>query len=121
MQGVCAVASEGQNQGNAQAVRALFVACDLCGGGPTAVEALRQSIVSREAKGLKCEVCGREAVSDLCRYHEGAKWRVKEAYPRWVRAYGKMEWKDYLDSVKRNPQTGQWAKEIAEFLKGDSG
>jgi len=31
-----------------------------------------------------------------------------------------MEWKDYLDSVKRNPQTGQWAKEIAELLKGDS-
>jgi len=34
-----------------------------------------------------------------------------------VKAYGNMEWKDFLDNVKRNPQTGQWAKEIAEVLK----
>ena len=67
---------------------------------------------------MKCRLCGREAVSDLCRYHEEARERVKAAYPQWVRAYGRMEWNDYLDNVKRNVQTGRWAKEIAEFLEG---
>jgi len=86
------------------------------------MEALREPRMSREEEeGMKCRLCEREAVSGLCSYHEKAKEQVKNAYPRWVKAYGGMEWKDYLDSVKRNVQTGQWAKEIAEFLGSDNG
>ena len=66
---------------------------------------------------MKCKLCSRAAVSDLCPYHQAAKERVQEAYPLWVRAYGKIGWEDYLDNVKRNAQTGQWAKEIAELLE----
>jgi hypothetical protein len=66
---------------------------------------------------MKCHICGREAVSDLCRYHAEAKEKVRAAYPLWVKAYGSIEWNDFLDNVKRNPQTGQWAKEIAELLR----
>ena len=62
-------------------------------------------------------MCGREAVKEFCRHHEEAEERVKAAYPLWVKAYGRMDWKSYLDNVKRNAQTGQWAKEIAEFLE----
>ncbi len=68
---------------------------------------------------MKCPLCGRETISEFCRYHEEAKEKVQQAYPLWVKAYGRIEWRDYLDNVKRNPQTGQWAKEIAEALKGD--
>ena len=67
---------------------------------------------------MKCAVCGRNGMQELCSYHTEAKVRVEAGYPLWVRAYGRIEWKDYLDTVKRNPQTGQWAKEIAEFLRG---
>jgi len=67
---------------------------------------------------MRCAICGREAVTDLCRYHAEAKEKVRMAYPLWVEAYGDMDWEDFLDNVKRNPQTGQWAKEIAERLKG---
>jgi len=66
---------------------------------------------------MKCPICGREAVTDFCHYHTEAKENVLAAYPLWVKAYGNMEWKDFLDNVKRNPQTGQWVKEIAEILK----
>ena len=67
---------------------------------------------------MKCALCRREAASDLCDYHAEAREKVKGAYPAWTRAYGRIEWEDYLDKVKRNVQTGQWAKEIAELLKG---
>ena len=67
---------------------------------------------------MKCLVCGRESASDLCRHHEEAKSRLQAAYPLWVRAYGDIGWDKYLDNVKRNVQTGQWAKETAEFLQG---
>ena len=66
---------------------------------------------------MKCPLCRREALVDLCRYHAEAKENVRTAYALWVKAYGRIEWRDYLDNVKRNPQTGQWAKEIAEFLR----
>jgi hypothetical protein len=67
---------------------------------------------------MKCRLCGREAVPDLCSYHEGAKRKVEAGYRLWTEAYGEMDWRDYLDKVKRNEQTGQWAKEIAEMLEG---
>lgn len=68
---------------------------------------------------MRCGVCSREAVDDLCQYHSEARERLRSTYPLWVKAYGGVEWKDYLDSVKRNLQTGQWAKEIAEILAGE--
>jgi hypothetical protein len=68
---------------------------------------------------VKCRICAREAATDLCRSHQSARENLEAAYPRWVRAYGRMEWKDYLDRVKRNVQTGRWAMEVAELL-GDA-
>jgi hypothetical protein len=65
---------------------------------------------------MRCQVCTRETSTSLCDYHQGAKESVDAAYPLWVKAYGGIGWNDYLDNVKRNVQTGQWAKEIAEFL-----
>lgn len=67
----------------------------------------------------KCRICEREASSDLCPYHEEAMLKVRETYLLWVKAYGAMEWKDYLDNIKRNFQTGQWAREIAESLEAN--
>jgi hypothetical protein len=67
---------------------------------------------------MKCNVCGREGEAELCRNHLAAKGRLLAAYPLWVEGYGGMSWERYLDNVKRNVQTGRWAKETAEFLQG---
>ena len=67
---------------------------------------------------MKCLVCGKESDGELCLRHSEAKERLRSAYPLWVKAYGGIEWDKYLDNVKRNVQTGQWVKEIAEFLRG---
>lgn len=67
---------------------------------------------------MECPVCGKESQADLCPDHAAAKEKLEASYPLWVRAYGRIEWKDYLDNVKRNVQTGRWVKEIAEFLQG---
>jgi hypothetical protein len=69
---------------------------------------------------VKCRLCEREAITDLCRHHQSAKGNLEAAYPRWVRAYGGMGWKAYLDNVKRNVQTGRWAKEIAVLLEREA-
>lgn len=82
------------------------------------MEAVHEPEVPGEVK-MKCRACSREAVADLCLYHSEAKDKLQAAYPRWVEAYGTLGWKDYLDSVKHNLQTGQWVKEIAELLAGD--
>ena len=66
---------------------------------------------------MNCTICKRKAVSDLCQYHQAAKEKLEEAYPIWDKAYGGIGWKEYLDNVKRNAQTGQWAKDIASLLE----
>jgi len=65
---------------------------------------------------VKCELCERTAVGGLCEYHEEAKRRVEANFSRWKNAYGSLGWSEYLDKIKRNPETGQWAKEAASFL-----
>ena len=65
---------------------------------------------------MKCRLCSREAATDLCQYHQAAKERVESTYQLWVKAYGKMDWEEYLRRVIGNPETGQWAKEVAELL-----
>ena len=55
----------------------------------------------------------------MCRRHAAAKKSLETAFPLWVRAYGDIGWQMYLDNVKRNVQTGQWAKEVAESLQGE--
>ncbi len=83
------------------------------------MEALRQPKmpVQEREEAVKCQLCERTAATNLCVYHQMAMERVKEAYPLWVSAYGSIGWKEYLDNVKRNVQTGRWAKETAEFLE----
>ena len=66
---------------------------------------------------MNCQICGRISNDELCSYHSAAKEKVVAAYPLWVKAYGGIDWKEYLDDVKRNVQTGLWAKELAEYLE----
>ena len=84
------------------------------------MEALRQPGVPVEGEEgrMKCVLCSREAAGELCRRHSRAKERVEAAYPLWVKAYGGMDWKAYLDRVITNAETGQWAKEVAGLLEG---
>jgi len=111
--------AERDHQGGIQGMRVLLLAISLRDGRRAPLEALRKPRLSWEEEAMKCPICGREAKDlDLCDYHSAAKARVQASYPLWVKAYGRIEWKDYLDNVKRNVQTGQWAKEIAEFLQG---
>jgi len=51
-------------------------------------------------------------------YHAKAKESVVSAFSYWKEAYEDLGWGDYLDRIKRNPRTGQWAKEVAGFLGG---
>jgi hypothetical protein len=69
---------------------------------------------------VKCALCERDAAEDLCQYHALARESVVSAYLYWKKAYGTLEWVDYLDRIKRNPRTGQWAKEAAGFLSDSS-
>jgi hypothetical protein len=69
---------------------------------------------------MKCRLCWREASNGFCPYHLKAKARVESSYELWVRAYGSLDWKTYLGKVIANPETGQWSKEIAQFLEGIS-
>jgi hypothetical protein len=68
---------------------------------------------------MKCVLCNREAETSFCEYHQEAENRLEAGYQLWVGAYGSIEWNVYLDRVIMSDQTGLWAKEVAELLRGE--
>lgn len=79
---------------------------------------LTRIVPGRRVRNMKCLLCERQAVTDLCEYHKEAKARLESAFGQWKTAYGKMEWKDYLERVARNDQAGAWAVEVARLMLG---
>lgn len=67
---------------------------------------------------VTCLLCKRESSppSSFCKNHLMAKKSLESAYKRWDEGYGGLTWKEYLQNVKQNSETGQWAKEVAEAL-----
>ena len=67
-----------------------------------------------------CSLCWREAAegSEYCPYHLEAYRRLQEAYEEWRRAL-EMGWEEYLREISENPETGEWAREVALSLLGD--
>jgi hypothetical protein len=49
-----------------------------------------------------------------------AKKNLEAGYERWREAYGTITWKEYLQRIKLNNETGQWAREVAELLYNES-
>ncbi len=70
---------------------------------------------------VTCRLCKRRPASpsDLCKYHLDAKVNIESAYKAWEAAYGDVAWETYLRDILRNPETGQWAKEVAAMLSRD--
>ena len=65
-----------------------------------------------------CRLCKRECApsSTLCKYHLAAKRSVESAYRQWNEAYGGIAWKEYLQRISQDTETGEWAKQVADLL-----
>jgi len=65
---------------------------------------------------LNCKICSREASEDnYCELHMKAYESIVKKYEIWKRAL-EISWKEYLSEIVKNPLTGEWAKEVAEYL-----
>jgi hypothetical protein len=70
----------------------------------------------REVKVLKCKVCGVEAVEGgFCLVHSKAYENIVGTYSVWRKAL-KIPWREYLSEIEQNPLTGEWVKEVANYL-----
>ena len=64
---------------------------------------------------MKCRACSMEATKEYCEFHERAYRSIVQKYDEWRRAT-EISWKEYLNEIFKNPNTGSWAKEVAEEL-----
>ncbi|MCD6446045.1 hypothetical protein J7L49_04600 [Candidatus Bathyarchaeota archaeon] len=65
---------------------------------------------------MKCVICNREAVKKgYCELHFKAYNNIIEKYDVWKKS-SEASWKEYLNSIIKNPLTGEWAREVAEYL-----
>ncbi|HXW36705.1 MAG TPA: hypothetical protein VEJ36_02215 [Nitrososphaerales archaeon] len=65
---------------------------------------------------MTCRICRREAVAELCQYHEDARSRIEECYPIWKDAFGQMSHEEYLLKIRDHDQSGEWVKEVAALM-----
>lgn len=65
----------------------------------------------------KCQICSEKRVKDsvYCEKHLLAYENLKKQYPYWKNAF-QISWQEYLRRVAENENTGQWAKEVADYL-----
>jgi hypothetical protein len=65
---------------------------------------------------LNCKACSREAGErDFCPLHLKAYENIVKKYDFWRKGL-KISWKEYLSEIRKNPLTGDWAKEVVEYL-----
>jgi hypothetical protein len=65
---------------------------------------------------MKCKICGRETdVGDFCPFHAKANENILWSFGLWKKGL-KIPWKDYLREIRKNCLTGEWAREVAEYL-----
>jgi hypothetical protein len=74
------------------------------------------SVKKAERKTLKCKACDREAVENgFCLLHLKAYENIVEKYDFWRKSL-KISWKEYLSEIEQNSLTGEWTKEVANYL-----
>jgi len=65
---------------------------------------------------LRCKTCSREAGKrDFCPSHLKAYENIVKKYAFWRKGL-KISWEGYLSEIEKNSLTGDWAKEVAEYL-----
>ena len=70
----------------------------------------------RQQVNMNCKICGRETdEEDFCQFHARAHENILQAYGLWKKGL-KIPWKDYLREIRKNCLTGEWAREVAEYL-----
>jgi flavoprotein len=70
---------------------------------------------------LKCAICSREAEKEgYCKLHSKAYESILKKYELWKKAL-EISWKEYLSEIVKNPLTGEWAREVAEYLIKNGG
>jgi|Deesub1362B_J571_1020462.scaffolds.fasta_scaffold00004_9 hypothetical protein len=71
----------------------------------------------------KCVICNnkKDMHPYFCRNHLRAYNNIIMSYEKWIKAYGQLDEKNYLNRIYTNPYTGEWAKEVALYLIKNGG
>ncbi len=66
---------------------------------------------------MQCKICNRNSDdNEFCGLHKKAHENLIRGYESWVNAM-EIPWENYLSDVAKNPSTGLWVKEVAEYLQ----
>jgi hypothetical protein len=57
-----------------------------------------------------------DATTNFCNNHLEAYAKVRDAYALWYAAYGSLTTESFLKRLLALPETGDHAKEVAQFL-----
>jgi len=75
--------------------------------------------VNPKSKKMECQLCERVAIRnepELCQYHDLAYKNIQSNYEKWIRAYGKLSWSEYVEMLRESSEAGDWIKECCSLF-----
>jgi len=64
---------------------------------------------------MSCPICGAPSRNRFCSAHQMAFQNLLSVYEVWRRAL-EISWRDYLERVAGNENSGRWVQEVCAFL-----
>ncbi|NIO37958.1 hypothetical protein GTO27_09680 [Candidatus Bathyarchaeota archaeon] len=65
---------------------------------------------------MKCAICDKKATAKgFCKLHAKAYNNIIKKFDEWKQAK-EISWKEYLSEIAKNSLTGEWAREVTEYL-----
>ncbi|RLG91418.1 MAG: hypothetical protein DRO36_04245 [Candidatus Hecatellales archaeon] len=69
-----------------------------------------------KSKERKCVICSNESDGgEFCVWHRLSYERLEEMFKVWREAM-EIGWKEFLEEVRKNPNTGVWVKEVISYI-----
>ncbi|MFH1328542.1 MAG: hypothetical protein ABIH76_06870 [Candidatus Bathyarchaeota archaeon] len=70
---------------------------------------------------MKCAICGKTSEGEYCKWHKRAYMSLQEKFKDWQKVL-EINWEEFLEEIKNNPNTGTWGKEVATYIirKGEN-
>jgi hypothetical protein len=67
----------------------------------------------------ECKICLTTIdEGEFCSSHQIAEKNLQKRFKAWQKAYGDLEWKEYLEKLTTDDEIpiGDWVEEVAEYL-----
>jgi len=72
--------------------------------------------LEKKHKEHKCVICSGESDGgEFCVWHKLSYEKLEEIFKLWQESM-EISWREFLEEIRKNPNTGVWVREVASYI-----